>query len=119
MTSIPAAVLWDMDGTLIDTEPYWIECERELIEAHGGRWSDEDAVALIGSDLLTAAEVIRSRGGVPMRPHEIVDTLSAAVAARIRHGVPWRPGARERCFRRFLEFPRVPAARSRDPRLSR
>jgi len=32
----PAAVLWDMDGTLVDTEPYWIECEFELVEAHGG-----------------------------------------------------------------------------------
>ena len=27
----PAAVLWDMDGTIVDTEPYWIECEYELV----------------------------------------------------------------------------------------
>jgi len=32
-----AAVLWDMDGTLVDTEPYWIECEYELVESFGGR----------------------------------------------------------------------------------
>jgi phosphoglycolate phosphatase-like HAD superfamily hydrolase len=34
--SLPAAVLWDMDGTLVDTEPYWIDAEYELVERHGG-----------------------------------------------------------------------------------
>ena len=33
-----AAVLWDMDGTLVDTEPYWIECEHELVNEFGGTW---------------------------------------------------------------------------------
>ena len=31
MSTLPAAVLWDMDGTLVDTEPYWMECEHELV----------------------------------------------------------------------------------------
>ena len=34
-------VLWDMDGTIVDTEPYWIRAETELVEAHGGTWTDE------------------------------------------------------------------------------
>jgi HAD superfamily hydrolase (TIGR01509 family) len=84
-----------MDGTLIDTEPYWIRCEQELIAAYGGRWTHEDAVSIVGFDLMDAAEVIRTRGGVPLRPHEIVDKLSAAVTAMVRERVPWRPGARE------------------------
>ena len=33
----PAAVLWDMDGTIVDTEPYWIECEYELVAEFGLR----------------------------------------------------------------------------------
>ena len=49
---LPRAVLWDMDGTLVDTEPYWIECEFELIEEHGGTWSHEHAMNLVGNDLL-------------------------------------------------------------------
>ncbi|GMA84805.1 hypothetical protein GCM10025868_00550 [Angustibacter aerolatus] len=40
---LPAAVLWDMDGTLLDTEPYWIEGEHALVERYGGTWSDEHA----------------------------------------------------------------------------
>ena len=34
--SLPAAVLWDMDGTLVDTEPYWIAAEHDIVEEHGG-----------------------------------------------------------------------------------
>src|SRR5699024_5430601 len=36
--AFPAAVLWDMDGTLVDTEPYWITAETELMNAHGPAW---------------------------------------------------------------------------------
>jgi HAD superfamily hydrolase (TIGR01509 family) len=84
-----------MDGTLIDTEPYWIQCEHELVGRYGGRWTDEDAASIIGFDLMDSAEVLRNRGGVPLRPHEIVDQLSDAVTALVRERIPWRPGARE------------------------
>ena len=94
-SSVPAAVLWDMDGTLIDTEPYWMRCEHELVARHGGRWTDDDARSIIGFDLMDAAEVLRTRGGVALRPHEIVDELCDGVAALVRDRVPWRPGARE------------------------
>ena len=69
----PAAVLWDMDGTLVDTEPYWIEEERLLVEAHGGTWSVEDALQLVGSDLTVSAHVLRDQGGVDLPPERIVD----------------------------------------------
>ena len=42
------AVLFDMDGTMIDTEPYWIAAEYALVESFGGTWSDEHAHALVG-----------------------------------------------------------------------
>jgi HAD superfamily hydrolase (TIGR01509 family) len=95
VSSVPAAVLWDMDGTLIDTEPYWIQCEHELVGRYGGRWTDDDAKSIIGFDLMDSAEVLRTRGGVPLRPHDIVDQLSDAVAVMVRERIPWRPGARE------------------------
>ena len=40
---LPDAVLWDMDGTLVDTEPYWIAAEHAIVEEHGGTWNDEFA----------------------------------------------------------------------------
>lgn len=90
----PAAVLWDMDGTLVDTEPYWMACERELVDAFGGTWTEEDARSIIGFDLLDAAVVLRDRGGVDLDPHEIVERMLDGVIARVRERVPWRPGAR-------------------------
>jgi HAD superfamily hydrolase (TIGR01509 family) len=86
------AVLWDMDGTLVDTEPYWIAAEYRLVESFGGRWSDEHAHAVIGKPLLVTAGYLREHGNVPMRPEQIVDWLLDAVIADTRRRVVWRPG---------------------------
>ncbi len=90
----PAAVLWDMDGTLVDTEPYWMAAERDLVDEFGDTWTDEDARSIIGFDLHEAAEVLRARGGVRLEATEIVERLHMGVIARVRQEVPWRPGAR-------------------------
>ncbi|GAB3116218.1 HAD family phosphatase [Janibacter alkaliphilus] len=92
---LPAAVLWDMDGTLVDTEPYWMQAERELVEEHGGTWPDELAVQLVGQPLLVSADIIRRRSPVDLAPEEIVRRLESRVVAQIAESVPWRPGARE------------------------
>ncbi|HYN30694.1 MAG TPA: HAD family phosphatase [Dermatophilaceae bacterium] len=92
---LPAAVLWDMDGTLVDTEPYWLEAEHGVVEQHGGTWGPEYAAQLVGSDLLVSAAFIREHGNVPWTPERIVDELLGRVVARVRDHVPWRPGARE------------------------
>ena len=94
-SSTPAAVLWDMDGTLVDTEPYWIEAEYALVGAHGGTWTDEHAHALVGNALLASAEYIREHGGVDLPPEDIVTALLVDVVRRARERMPWRPGARE------------------------
>jgi HAD superfamily hydrolase (TIGR01509 family) len=93
--ALPAAVLWDMDGTLVDTEPYWIERERRLVAEYGHEWTDEDAHALVGNSLLVSAAYIRDRGPVPLEPEEIVDRLLAGVVEDVRRHVPFRPGAPE------------------------
>lgn len=84
-----------MDGTLVDTEPYWIEVEYALVEEFGGSWSLEHALNLVGNDLLVSAAYIRDHGGVDLPPDEIVERLLDGVIARIEQAVPWRPGAVE------------------------
>jgi HAD superfamily hydrolase (TIGR01509 family) len=84
-----------MDGTLIDTEPYWLQAEHLLVEQHGGTWSDEHALALVGHDLMDSARYIRQHGPVPLEPEAIVETLLGSVRAALASHVPWRPGARE------------------------
>ena len=91
----PAAVLWDMDGTLVDTEPYWIATEYAMAEKYGGTWSEEHALNLVGNALLASGDYIRVHMGIDRTPQQIVDELLDGVVERVRQVVPWRPGARE------------------------
>lgn len=90
---VPAAVLWDMDGTLVDTEPYWIASEFALAERYGADWSREHALNLVGRDLLVAGRYIREHMRIDLTPEEIVEDLLDGVVERVRVEVPWRPGA--------------------------
>lgn len=93
--STPAAVLWDMDGTLINSEPYWISAENELVESFGGEWTHDDAMAVVGSGLFNSARAMQSKG-VDLDEQTIVDWLTDRVMAQLKEsGIPWRPGARE------------------------
>ena len=92
--TVPAAVLWDLDGTLVDTEPHWIAAETRLVERFGGTWSHEQALTLVGSGLPDSARVLQ-RHGVRMEVDVIVDWLTDQVIAALGAGVPWRPGALE------------------------
>ena len=64
-----------MDGTLVDTEPYWMECEYALAEKYGGRWSYEDCMAVVGGDLLDSAAYMREHMGIDRTPLQIVEEL--------------------------------------------
>jgi HAD superfamily hydrolase (TIGR01509 family) len=95
VSELPAAVLWDLDGTLVDTEPYWMAREFALVAEHGAHWSEADARSLVGNDLLVSAAALRDRGGVRLELEEIVAYLLDGVVERTAADVPWRPGARE------------------------
>ncbi|AEE45916.1 HAD-superfamily hydrolase, subfamily IA, variant 3 [Cellulomonas fimi ATCC 484] len=92
--ALPAAALWDMDGTLIDTEPYWIAAEIELVESFGGVWTHEDGYAMVGNPMSVAVTALRGRG-VDLPDEEIADFLNGRVRAAVAAGVPWQPGAQE------------------------
>lgn len=97
-----------MDGTLIDTEPYWMECEYELVAAFGGTWTEADAHAIVGSDLHESGRYIRDVGGVDLPVDEIVNRMIDGVITRVRRTMPWRPGARDLLAK--LRAARVPCA---------
>ena len=89
------AVLWDMDGTIVDTEPYWFAAEHAVVAEHGEYWSDDLARSVVGFDLLDSGRFMIEHGGVRLTPHEIVELLLDSVVSELKREVPWRPGARE------------------------
>ena len=60
------AVLWDLDGTLADTDPMWVEAERRCATRHGIAWTDELSLRMTGASLPTCARILRQAGvGLP------------------------------------------------------
>ena len=96
---LPPAVLWDMDGTVVDTEPHWMAAETALLASHGASWSHQQALALVGSALPDSGRVLsthlEAETGVVLSAEEIVDHLLQEVIAQLAAGVVWRPGAVE------------------------
>lgn len=96
----PAALLFDMDGLMIDSEPWWFEVERDYARAHGAAWSLADAQSGAGGGLRRAAirigEAIARLGGAPQDPDAGVADLVRRFLARLeasRNLPPDAPGA--------------------------
>lgn len=90
-----AAVLWDLDGTLVDTESAWIAAEHRLVADAGGQWTDELAHDLVGRDLRESAALIRANSPVALDDVTLITTLMRQVIDTILVAMPWRPGAVE------------------------
>lgn len=87
------AVFFDHDGTLVDTEPYWIEAELLLPQRFGAQWTEADSIAAVGSPMPVTARHLQE-AGVPLTVDEIIDDLCNQVIAMMdERGIPWLPGA--------------------------
>jgi HAD superfamily hydrolase (TIGR01509 family) len=93
--NLPAAVLWDMDGTLIDSEPYWLASESEFAASHNSRWGHDDGLGVIGMSLYESSMLLKERVGSSLEPQQIIDQITDGVLSQLEVSIPWRPGARE------------------------
>lgn len=94
MTSVLDAVLWDMDGTLVDTEPIWWQAEMDTLNRLGARWTVEDCKSMIGSDLDASADVwMRRIPAGAISKDELVAEVHGAVIGGLEAGVTFQPGA--------------------------
>lgn len=92
---LPAAVLWDMDGTLVDSEALWYEAEVDMLARYGIEMSEELRAGLAGSGLRAAARLFQELG-VTMSIEDIIDEWADSVNAGIaRDEFEWRPGTVE------------------------
>ena len=92
----PAAVLWDMDGTLIDSEHYWMQAEQELASGYPGEWLPEHGLNLIGLSLYESTQIMKKQMQIhDLEPEQIIDFLTNSVLSQLMKEIHWRPGARE------------------------
>jgi HAD superfamily hydrolase (TIGR01509 family) len=90
------AVLFDMDGLLIDSEPLWFQAEAEVMAKLGGTWAEGDQKALLGGSLDRSVSYLLKRAERPVPPDTVAAWLLGGITARVRdHGVSVMPGARE------------------------
>ena len=83
-----AAVLFDMDGLLIDSEPLWYAVEAAAVERMGGTWGPEHQIALIGGTLDASCRYMIELTGANVAVDELSDLLIADMAAAFRDGAP-------------------------------
>ncbi len=89
----PAAVLWDFDGTLVDTEEHWEDVERGLARELGGELAPDYHQHSIGGPISAMATLIRDASGTDRPVAELEDELWARASARLQGGpIPWMPG---------------------------
>lgn len=89
----PAAVLWDLDGTMLDSEKVWWEIEQDLFAEHGGQWTEELARSLTGSDLYdSAVTMIQAFDRSDYDPRALVTDMVRRVELRLLERVEFLPG---------------------------
>jgi len=92
----PCAVLFDMDGLLVDSEPLWLQAETAVMARLGADWTTADQMQLLGGSLDRTVRYLLAKAARPAPPEVVAEWLMAGIAERVRdHGVPLRPGARE------------------------
>ena len=92
----PQAVLFDMDGLLVDSEPLWFGVETDVMIRLGGTWTEADQQELLGSSLPNAVRYFLERASAPADPAQIAEWMVDGIVAKVsERGVTIMPGAAE------------------------
>jgi HAD superfamily hydrolase (TIGR01509 family) len=92
---VPAAVIFDLDGVLVDSEAVWAQARRELVQETGGTWCEDAQRAMMGMSSVEWSRYMREELGVPLRAEEISARVLERVEGRLRERLPLIRGARE------------------------
>ena len=87
------AVVFDLDGVIVDSEPVWEQVRRQVVAEHGGHWPPEAQQRLMGMSTGEWARYLSQDLGVGLPPPTVAAMVIEAMQARYRDGVPLMPGA--------------------------
>ena len=90
-----AAVIFDLDGVLLDSEAAWVEVKKEYTEESGGRWQERAQLDMLGMSSIEWSRYMHDELGVPISPERISSEVADRVARRYREHLPLLPGAVE------------------------
>jgi len=112
---MPAAVIYDLDGVIVDSESAWDQARRELVDEVGGTWKAEATRAMLGMSSPEWSRYVRDELGVPMSPEEINAAVVANIERGYREALPLIPGAVESVRRLAARWPLGLASSSNRP----
>lgn len=110
-----AAVIFDLDGVLVDSETAWAEVRERFTEREGGTWREEAARAMQGMSSTEWSRYMREELSIPLPPEEISARVADLVANRYRARLPLLPGAVEAVRSLAREWPLAVASSANRP----
>ena len=99
------AVVFDLDGVLIDSEPVWEQVRRQIVADYGGHWDADTQDRLMGMSTGEWSRYLSSGLGVRLSPPDVAAAVIAAMASRYREHLPLLPGAVDAVRRMAARWP--------------
>ncbi len=93
MNNFFSAVLFDMDGLLVDSEPFWFEAEMELTAGFGYAWTAQDKSACLGGPLTHVGEYMYAKCNQAQSPAYFTQAIIELMVTKLVNGAPLMPGA--------------------------
>jgi HAD superfamily hydrolase (TIGR01509 family) len=90
-----AAVIFDLDGVLLDSESAWVEVKKEFTEESGGHWEERARVEMLGMSSPEWSRYMHDELGVPVTPERISSEVADRLVEQYREQLPLLPGAVE------------------------
>jgi HAD superfamily hydrolase (TIGR01509 family) len=109
------AVVFDLDGVLVDSEPVWEQVRRQVVAEHGGHWAPDAQQRLMGMSTGEWARYLGEDLGVGLPPGQIAALVIERMAARYTEHLPLMPGAVEAVRRLAARWPLGLASSSSPP----
>lgn len=88
-----AAVVFDLDGVLLDSEAAWVRVKKEFTEETGGHWKEEAQWDMLGMSSIEWSRYMHDELGVPLPPEQISSAVADRLAQQYREQLPLLPGA--------------------------